>query len=50
MTPGMKAVESAVKHIIDGSPLSLPAIDRNMDYYSASLTLLSMVAVMDAKS
>ena len=50
MTPGMKAVESAVKHIIDDSPLSLPLIDRNMDYYSASLTLLSMVAVMDAKS
>ena len=50
MTPGMKAVESAVKHIVDDSPLSLPTIDRNMDYYSASLTLLSMVAVMDAKS
>ncbi|MDO6568219.1 glycosyl hydrolase family 8 [Alteromonas sp. 1_MG-2023] len=47
MTPGMQAVESAVRHILDNEPLVLPTIDRNMDYYSASLTLLSMVAVMD---
>lgn len=49
MTPGMEAVASTVMHIIEGETLKLPLIDRNMDYYSASLTLLSMVAIRDSK-
>lgn len=50
MTQGMYAIKSAVKHVKDQVPASWPELNRNTDYYSASLTLLSMLATMDNKS
>jgi len=45
MTPGMLAVESAVNTLIFDKPYSSPNITRRVDYYSASLILLSTIAV-----
>jgi endo-1,4-beta-D-glucanase Y len=51
MTLGMRAVEQAVNNIVnnivnDTAP-DWPDINRDVDYYSASLVLLSMLAVSD---
>ena len=50
MTLGMRAVETAVSHLTQGTEVDWPEINRTTDYYSASLTLLSMLAVMDNPS
>jgi endo-1,4-beta-D-glucanase Y len=47
MTPGMYAVEQAVNKIVNNSTPKWPEINREVDYYSASLLLLSMLAVSD---
>ena len=47
MTQGMVAIRGAVKKILQEEPVEWPDINRRTDYYSASLTLLSMLAVMD---
>ncbi|WP_420933900.1 glycosyl hydrolase family 8 [Alteromonas sp. A081] len=47
MTLGMQAVEQAVNKIVNDSTPKWPVINRNVDYYSASLLLLSMLAVSD---
>ncbi len=53
MSKGMKSVQIAVNSLMKSEALEKPEwplIDRNMDYYSASLTLLSMLAVLDNAS
>ncbi|AUC89567.1 endoglucanase [Alteromonas sp. MB-3u-76] len=50
MTPGMKAVVQAVNKIDNGKQPRWPILNRNTDYYSASLVLLSMLAVSDMSS
>lgn len=50
MTPGMKAVAQAVNQIDNGKQPHWPILNRNTDYYSASLVLLSMLAVSDMSS
>ncbi|WP_394221621.1 glycosyl hydrolase family 8 [Alteromonas gracilis] len=50
MTKGMQSVELAVNSIMKSKTPVWPEINRNMDYYSASLTLLSMLAVSDNAS
>ena len=53
MSKGMKSVHIAVNSLMKSEALKKPEwplIDRNMDYYSASLTLLSMLAVLDNAS
>jgi len=49
MTPGMLAVESAVNTLIFDKPYSPANITRRVDYYSASLILLSTIAVGDER-
>lgn len=48
MTTGMQAVASAVTHLAYDTPLEIEAISRKTDYFSASLILLSRMAVLDA--
>jgi len=48
MTAGMQAVASAVTHLTYETPLEIDAISRKTDYFSASLILLSRMAVLDA--
>lgn len=50
MTDGMRAVKMAVNSIMHSEATDWPTINRKMDYYSASLTLLSMLAVADNPS
>lgn len=53
MSEGMKSVQIAVTSLMKTEAPEKPEwplIDRNMDYYSASLTLLSMLAVLDNAS
>ncbi|MEG3766342.1 glycosyl hydrolase family 8 [Alteromonas sp. 14N.309.X.WAT.G.H12] len=50
MTAGMRAVTEAVRCLTEEHVPTWPKMDRNMDYYSASLTMLSMLAVADRKS
>ena len=53
MSEGMKSVQIAVNSLMKSEAPEKPEwpqIDRNMDYYSASLTLLSMLAVLDNAS
>ena len=53
MSEGMKSVQIAVNSLMKAEATDKPewpSIDRNMDYYSASLTLLSMLAVLDNAS
>lgn len=53
MSKGMKSVQIAVNSLMKPEAAQKPkwpSIDRNMDYYSASLTLLSMLAVLDNAS
>jgi endo-1,4-beta-D-glucanase Y len=47
MTLGMRAVEQAVNKIVNDTTPKWPDINREVDYYSASLVLLSMLAVSD---
>jgi endo-1,4-beta-D-glucanase Y len=47
MTLGMRAVEQAVNKIVNDTAPDWPEINRDVDYYSASLVLLSMLAVSD---
>ncbi|WP_052010116.1 MULTISPECIES: glycosyl hydrolase family 8 [unclassified Alteromonas] len=47
MTLGMHAVEQAVNNIVNDTTPKWPDINRDVDYYSASLVLLSMLAVSD---
>jgi len=47
MTLGMRAVEQAVNNIVNDTAPDWPDINRDVDYYSASLVLLSMLAVSD---
>lgn len=53
LTPGMNAIKKAVSMILNGKSstqanMAWPSFSRRTDYYSASLTMLSMLAVMDA--
>ena len=50
MTDGMRAVKLAVDEVMNSKAAEWPTINRKMDYYSASLTLLSMLAVADNAS
>lgn len=50
MTPGMQSVKLAVKYLMKSEEPVWPTVNRKMDYYSASLTLLSMLAVSDNAS
>lgn len=53
MPKGMQSVKLAVQRLMgtgDQQNAEWPLINRNMDYYSASLTLLSMLAVLDNAS
>ena len=53
MSKGMQSVQLAVTSLMqsdDHQRAAWPEINRNMDYYSASLTLLSMLAVLDNAS
>ena len=53
MSKGMRSVQMAVNSLMKSDEKQRPEwpeINRNMDYYSASLTLLSMLAVLDNAS
>ena len=53
MSKGMQSVKLAVNSLVgteEQHGTNWPTINRNMDYYSASLTLLSMLAVLDNAS
>ena len=50
MTDGMRSVKLAVDEIMNSKAAKWPTVNRKMDYYSASLTLLSMLAVADNAS
>ncbi|MEC7528483.1 MAG: glycosyl hydrolase family 8 [Pseudomonadota bacterium] len=53
MSKGMRSVQMAVNSLMKSEEKQRPEwpeINRNMDYYSASLTLLSMLAVLDNAS
>lgn len=56
LTPGMTAIKTAVTSIVHNEDVQLthdeawPSFSRKTDYYSASLTMLSMLAVMDSQS
>jgi len=50
MTEGMRSVKTAVNSLMKSESPEWPEINRRMDYYSASLTLLSMLAVSDNAS
>ena len=48
MSEGMKTVADTVAHLTNHEKVSFNQINRNTDYFSASLLMLSRVAVMDA--
>lgn len=50
MTAGMQTVANAVAHLIRHEPVKFAEINRKTDYYSASLIMLSRLAVMDVTS
>ncbi|MBU2979249.1 glycosyl hydrolase family 8 [Alteromonas sp. C1M14] len=49
MSAGMSAVAEAVLSLTQEHAPQWPEVNRTMDYYSASLTLLSMLAVADSQ-
>ncbi len=50
MTAGMQTLAATVAHLVRQEPVKFAEINRQTDYYSASLIMLSRLAVLDVSS